>query len=161
MARALRPAQIRQIRAGVVITGRQALISRVHLPVSLAGPGSSGSTNPSRRCRGCLPLDSASPEPNCPQLQPDCYDNPVVKVSHLTRFHGASWRTHPLRQDRRVLPSSRHPGIAADVGVTFDDNSSAQSRKLDRPRFELSLVLLAMTLAEGVTTLKSAPTHQG
>jgi hypothetical protein len=30
---------------------------------------------------------------------------------------------HPLRQDRRVLPSSRHPRITADVGVTFDDDS--------------------------------------
>jgi hypothetical protein len=30
---------------------------------------------------------------------------------------------HPLRQDRRVLPSSRHPRIAADVGVTFDDTA--------------------------------------
>jgi transposase len=29
----------------------------------------------------------------------------------------------PLRQDRRVLPSSRHPRIAVDVGVTFEDNS--------------------------------------
>lgn len=108
--RALRPAQIRQVRAGVVITGRQALISRVHLPVSLAGPGSSGSTNPSRRCRGCLPLSSTSPEPNCPQLQPDCYDNPAVKVSHLTRFHGASWRTHSLRQARLRFPRHRDGG---------------------------------------------------
>ena len=102
--RALRPAQIRQVRAGVVITGRQALIPRVHLPVSLAGPGPSGSASPSRRCQGCLPLGSASPEPNCPQLQPNCCDNPAVKVSHLTRFHSASWRTHPLRQDRHQLP---------------------------------------------------------
>ncbi|CAM5646659.1 hypothetical protein SALBM217S_05716 [Streptomyces griseoloalbus] len=30
-----------------------------------------------------------------------------------------AWHRHPLRQDRRVLPSSRHPRIAADVGVTF------------------------------------------
>ncbi|GGP93976.1 hypothetical protein GCM10010278_85010 [Streptomyces melanogenes] len=60
--------------------------------ISLAGDGSSGSTNPSRRCRDCLPLGPASPGPNCPQPRPDCYDNPAVEVSHLTRFHGASWR---------------------------------------------------------------------
>lgn len=29
----------------------------------------------------------------------------------------------PLREDRRVLPGSRHPRIATDVGVTFEDNS--------------------------------------
>lgn len=30
---------------------------------------------------------------------------------------------HPLRQDRRVLPSSRHLRLAPDVGVTFEVNS--------------------------------------
>jgi hypothetical protein len=124
--RALRPAQIRQVRAGVVITGRQALIPRVHLPVSLAGPGPSGSASPSRRCQGCLPLGSASPEPNCPQLQPNCCDNPAVKVSHLTRFHSASWRTHELRQARVRLPPDRHR--CRDLTVAQDVIGRAEFR---------------------------------
>jgi hypothetical protein len=35
------------------VKGRQALISRVHLLVSLTGPASSGSADTSRRCQGC------------------------------------------------------------------------------------------------------------
>ncbi len=106
--RALRPAQIRQVGAGVVITGRQALVPRVHLPVSLAEPEPSGSASPSRRCQGCLPPAPASPETNCPQLQPGCCDKPAVMVSHLTRLHSASWRTDSLRQARIRLPRHRH-----------------------------------------------------
>ena len=35
------------------VKGRQTLVSRVHLPVSLAGPAPSGSAGTSRRCQGC------------------------------------------------------------------------------------------------------------
>jgi hypothetical protein len=35
------------------VKGRQTLVSRVHLLVSLTGPASSGSTDASRRCQGC------------------------------------------------------------------------------------------------------------
>ena len=35
------------------VKGRQALVSRVHLLVSLAEPASSGSADASRRCQGC------------------------------------------------------------------------------------------------------------
>ena len=35
------------------VKGRQTLISRVHLLVSLTGPASSGSADTSRRCQGC------------------------------------------------------------------------------------------------------------
>src|SRR5665647_640078 len=45
------------------------LVPLVHLPVLLAGPGPSGSTDPSRRCRGCLPPSPASPGSGCPQLR--------------------------------------------------------------------------------------------
>ena len=44
------------------------LVSLVHLPVSLAGPGPSDSSGPSRRCRGCLPPSPACPGSDCPQL---------------------------------------------------------------------------------------------
>lgn len=129
--RAPRPAHIRQVGAGVVTTGRQALVPRVHLPVSLAGPGPSGSASPSRRCRSCLPPASASPEANCPLLQPGCCDNPAVKVSHLTRLHGASWRTHKARQTRGPLrgyrPRCRHQRVV--VTYWSDDNSNTRTRR--------------------------------
>jgi hypothetical protein len=47
------PAHIRQVRAGGSLTGRYALVPRVHLLALLAGPGPSGSADPSRRCQGC------------------------------------------------------------------------------------------------------------
>ena len=47
------PAHIHQIGAGVSLERRYTLVPHVHLPVSLDGPGSSGSTDPSRRCQGC------------------------------------------------------------------------------------------------------------
>src|SRR6266508_816142 len=48
------PAHIHQVGAGSGLAGVRPLVSAlVHLPVPLAGPGPSGSTDPSRRCRGC------------------------------------------------------------------------------------------------------------
>ena len=55
----------------VLLRGFTTLVSHVHLSVSLAGPGPSGSTDPSRRCQGCshpprrLP-DQAAPSFNRP-----------------------------------------------------------------------------------------------
>jgi hypothetical protein len=57
------PAQRRRVRTATspyppdlswwAVKGRQTLISRVHLLVSLTGPASSGSADTSRRCQGC------------------------------------------------------------------------------------------------------------
>ena len=47
------PAQIRQIRAGRHIKRLTTPVPRVHLSVSLAGPGPSGSAGPPRLCQGC------------------------------------------------------------------------------------------------------------
>src|SRR5215469_5519946 len=49
---ALRPAQIRQVRAGVAIEGRKTPVPRVLLSATLAGPAPSGSTGTSRLCQG-------------------------------------------------------------------------------------------------------------
>jgi hypothetical protein len=69
------PAQRGQVRTATspyppdlswrAVKGRQTLISRVHLLVSLTGPESSGSADTSRRCQGCShppqrPLDQAA-----------------------------------------------------------------------------------------------------
>jgi hypothetical protein len=53
------PAHIRQVGAGFHAYGGSTTGSlSLHLPALLAGPGSSGSADPSRRCQGCshLPL---------------------------------------------------------------------------------------------------------
>jgi hypothetical protein len=39
------------------------------LLILLAGPGPSGSTRPSRRCRGCFPPSPEFPGSGCPQLR--------------------------------------------------------------------------------------------
>ena len=50
---ALRPAQIRQVRAGGVCEGRNNAGSRVLLSATLAGPAPSGGADTSRLCQGC------------------------------------------------------------------------------------------------------------
>ena len=52
----------------VVLRGVQSLVPHVHLSVSLAGPGPSGSTGPSRRCRGCFPPSPASQDQAAPSF---------------------------------------------------------------------------------------------
>ena len=47
------PARIHRVRAGPTSRGVTTPVSRVYLPVSLTGPGPSGSAGPSRLCRGC------------------------------------------------------------------------------------------------------------
>jgi hypothetical protein len=50
---ALRPARIRQVRAGGPGEGRKTPVPRVLLSATLAGPAPSGSTGTSRLCQGC------------------------------------------------------------------------------------------------------------
>ncbi|MEV8334309.1 hypothetical protein [Streptomyces niveus] len=65
-------------------------------------------------------LDVGIPDDGCALCRPDdaepyfgdCADTAAGMTSG-----------YPLRQDRRVLPGGRHPRIAPDVGVTFEDNS--------------------------------------
>ena len=47
------PAHIHRIRAGERSRGVTTPVPHVYLPVSLTGPGPSGSTEPARLCRGC------------------------------------------------------------------------------------------------------------
>jgi hypothetical protein len=55
-------------------------LQHVHLPVSLAGPGPSGSADPSRRCRGCSPLPCAS-RVRLPPASATCCDRPPAGSS--------------------------------------------------------------------------------
>jgi hypothetical protein len=84
----------------------------LHLPVSLAGPRPSGSTGPSRRCRGCSRPRPALPRPGCPQLQ-----RPAATgrrwIPHSTRSLDASWRTTCSQHNRgksQGRPKKRSPG---------------------------------------------------
>jgi len=64
----------------------------LHLSVSLAGPGSSGGVDPSRRCRGCFPPFPVLPGSGCPLLQrPAATDRRRVLSTHPV--DSASWRT--------------------------------------------------------------------
>ena len=79
------PAQRRRVRTATspyppdlswwAVKGRQTLISRVHLLISLTGPAPSGSADTSRRCQGCSHphqhlLDQAAPSFTQPLRRP-------------------------------------------------------------------------------------------
>ena len=71
----------------------KALVPLVRLPVLLAGPGPSGSPDPSRRCRGCLPPSPSSPGSGCPQLRHAAATARRWRSLTSTRYCSASWRT--------------------------------------------------------------------
>ena len=100
------PAQICQVRAGgLLLRGVRSLVSLVHLPVSLAGPGPSDSAGPSRRCRGCLPPIPVRPDGvGCPQLHATRCDEPQAVSFHHRTVHSASWRS--TSQDHSSLGCS-------------------------------------------------------
>ena len=71
----------------------KALVPLVRLPVLLAGPGPSGSPDPSRRCRGCLPPSPSSLGSGCPQLRHAAATARRWRSLTSTRYCSASWRT--------------------------------------------------------------------
>src|SRR5260370_8696581 len=79
-------------------------MSLVHLPVSLAEPGPSGSTEPSRLCQGRLPPSPAPPELDCPQLHRLAATRRRRWSLTPARSISASWRTHVPVQPGRVHP---------------------------------------------------------
>jgi|SRR5947209_12008648 len=78
----------------ILLRGVRTLVSHVHLPVSLAGPGPSDSAGPSRLCRGCLPPIPARPGGvGCPQLAPARCDRLAAVSFHHRTVQSASWRS--------------------------------------------------------------------
>jgi len=79
------------------LRGFQALVSRVHLSVSLAGPGPSGSAVPSRRCRSC-----SRPSRRLPARAAPSFSRPAAtgrgRAFQPARFGSASWRRESLIQ---------------------------------------------------------------
>jgi hypothetical protein len=108
------------------VKGRQTLISLVHLPVSLTGPASSGSTDASQRCQGCshpprhLP-DQAAPSFTQPLRRPGGEGlSPPLDFGRLVAHVGlgpVDTTKHPQdllppvprhRSDRRSKPGPGH-----------------------------------------------------
>jgi hypothetical protein len=87
------PAQIRQIEAGRWLRDVMARVPLVLLPITLAGPGPSGSSGPSRLCQGCSRPHPAPSGAGCPQLRRPATTGSAVQVSHLHSNNSASWRT--------------------------------------------------------------------
>ena len=96
------PASSRWVSRGA--SGRWHL--HVHLSVSLAGPGPSGSTDPSRRPQGCFP-----PKPPVPRVQAALSFNMPAATSTrrwpptTARLENASWRS--------ISPTQASSGRAA------------------------------------------------
>lgn len=107
-------AHIRQVGADAALKGVPATGSlSLHLPVSLAEPGPSGSTGPSRRCRGRSHPHPALPRPDCPS-----FNDPLRRaaVGSLTPL-GHSTPRGALRARGTVGPVARaaidNVGLAA------------------------------------------------
>src|SRR4051795_8637150 len=87
------PGHIRQIAAGRYLRDVITRVPRVLLPVTLAGPGPSGSAGPFRLCQGCSHPRPAPSGAGCPQLHRPATTGSAVAVSHLHSNISASWRT--------------------------------------------------------------------
>ena len=71
--------------------------------ISLAGPGPSGSTRPSRLCQRCFPPSPASPGSDCAQLLPNRCDGPARRSR--TSFDSQRLTAHQrLMAHRSLLP---------------------------------------------------------
>lgn len=106
------------------------LVPVVYRPISLAGPGPSGSSEPFRLQQRCFPPSPASPGSDCASLLPGCCDSPARRS--LTSFD--SWR---LTAHQRLtaqtgnelepftgqthLPGSRTPPDICGIGGEFDN----------------------------------------
>src|SRR4051795_6980194 len=90
------PGHIRQIAAGRYLRDVITRVPCVLLPVTLAGPGPSGSAGPFRLCQGCSHPRPAPSGAGCPQLHRPATTGSAVVVSHLHSNISASWRTDAL-----------------------------------------------------------------
>jgi len=85
--------------------GALTLVPHVYRLISLAGPGPSGSTKPSRLCRRCFPPSPASPGSGCAQLPPGCCDSPARRSR--TSFDSQRLTAHPRLVAHRSLCQSQ------------------------------------------------------
>ena len=100
------------------VKGRQALVSLVHLPVSLAGPAPSGSASTSRHCQGCsrpprrLP-DQAALSFTRPLRRPGGKGlSPPLDLRTPRGAHGPQ-PSHPRRTTAFALPSKMPDSVSS------------------------------------------------
>ncbi len=94
------PAQIRRIRAGKPSRGVTTPVSLVYLPVSLTGPGPSGSAEPARLCRGCSRPSRRPPGRAASSFIPPLRRRHNGRSFTSIRNTRASWRSY----DRPTAP---------------------------------------------------------
>jgi hypothetical protein len=137
---ALRPAQIRQVRAGVPGEGRKTPVPRVLLSATLAGPAPSGSTGTSRLCQGCSHPPRRHTDPAAPS-----YSDLLRQATGegLSPPHGSQRLTaqRKIRTDHgEAAPdqSRRHPmpgGRGARMPVEQHDRRPSTSVAHENRRF--------------------------
>ena len=98
------PAQIRQIRAGVIFKGRKTPVPRVLLAVPLAGPAPSGSTDTPRLCQG---------RSRPPRHHPD---QAALSSTPLLRQAGGEGLSPPLESQRLTAQLETDPGAQVRRG---------------------------------------------
>ena len=100
----------------------RSLVPHVHLSVSLAGPGPSGSTSPFRRCQGCCPPSPSFQGSGCPQLQNMLAATSIRRCPFTTaRSENASWRSMSVTHswsglERAKFLSTRSAGVSTGRG---------------------------------------------
>ena len=92
---------------------------RLHLPVSLAGPGPSGGADPSRRCRGC----------SHPRLRPQARAAPSFK-GLLRQAHGGVLSPPPGTW--RLVA---HPNVTSRVGTALAGGPPRRSQRAELPHW--------------------------
>ena len=89
-----KPAHIHQVSSWrMPLRGFQPLVPHVRLSVSLAGPGPSGSTGPSRRCQGCFHPPWRSPDQAALSFSQPAATSWRRCPFTTARFKSASWRS--------------------------------------------------------------------
>jgi hypothetical protein len=142
------------------VKGRQTLVSLVHLPVSLTGPASSGSTDASRRCQGCshpprrLP-DQAAPSFTQPlrRLGSEGLSPPLDfgrLVAHVRLGPVVSHEQQLVSRPRRRSPCAAH-------GRTISDLMNQCSRHSQRARHPISDQLSRPTGRGTISVQDSTP----
>lgn len=124
----------------VRLRGVLTLVSRVHLSVSLAEPGSSGSTDPPRRCQGCSRLPRRLPDQAALSFSRAAATTRRRWSFTITRFCGASWRTRSATQSwfGRSAVKVRCTRSAGRAATSFRDRGSPLAPPADAVEAKIS-----------------------
>ena len=100
--------------------GALTLVPLVYRLISLAGPGPSGSTRPSRLCQRCFPPSPASPGSDCAQLPPSCCDSPA-------RRSRTSFDSQRLTAHQRLVAHHQEFGILGHLAPGQQHQAAEQT----------------------------------